>query len=127
MSFIISQGRRKHFKLGGARHFKGTFFITLKGHFLKIKRALLCLFQNLGGHVPPVPPRFLRLWGYLSILCSFIGSFVYKGWVFNFWLHSLLCPSSSNLPSQVTLACVPDHYEKVRHNLFFLESGTQGR
>eukprot|EP00112_Aurelia_sp_Birch-Aquarium-sp1_P017464 Seg405.6 transcript_id=Seg405.6/GoldUCD/mRNA.D3Y31 product="hypothetical protein" protein_id=Seg405.6/GoldUCD/D3Y31 len=53
------QGRRKHLKLGRARHFKGTFFIKLKGHFLKIKRALLCLLQNLGGtrapSAPPVP------------------------------------------------------------------------
>ena len=40
----------------GARHFEGTFSLRKKGHFLEIKRALLCLLQNLGGHVPPVPP-----------------------------------------------------------------------
>ena len=52
-----TQGRRKHLKLGGARNFEGTFFFLRKrGHFQKIKRALLCLLQNLGGHVPPVPP-----------------------------------------------------------------------
>ena len=50
------QRRRKHLKLGRARRFEGTFSLRKKGHFLKIKRALLCLLQNLGGHVPPVPP-----------------------------------------------------------------------
>ena len=45
------QGRMKHLKLGG--NFKGTFFIKLKGQLLKIKRALLCLLQNLGGTCPP--------------------------------------------------------------------------
>ena len=44
------QGRRKHLKLGeGARCFEGTFPLRNKGHFLKIKRALLCLSQNLVG------------------------------------------------------------------------------
>ena len=43
--------------LGGARRFEGAFFVRKRGHFLKIKRALLCLLQNLGGwHVPPVLP-----------------------------------------------------------------------
>ena len=39
---------------GGDTTLQGHFFIKLKGQFLKIKRALLCLFQNLGGgaHVP---------------------------------------------------------------------------
>ena len=59
ISFVISlqragkgpwvQGRRKHLKLGGARHFEGTFFLRERGHFLKTKRAILCLLQNLGG------------------------------------------------------------------------------
>ena len=40
---------------GGAQHVKGTFFIKLKGQFLKIKRALLCLLQNLGGTCPRFP------------------------------------------------------------------------
>ena len=41
--------------LGGhdtSRH----FFLKKKGAFSKIRRAPLCLLQNLGGHVPPVPP-----------------------------------------------------------------------
>ena len=49
------QGRRRHFKLGGARHFEGTFFLRERGHFLEIKRALLCLLQNLGGMCPQCP------------------------------------------------------------------------
>ena len=32
----------------------GHFFLKKKGPFSKIKRALLCLLQNLGGHVPRV-------------------------------------------------------------------------
>ena len=32
--------------LGGARHFKGTFSIRKRGHFLKMKRAILCLLQK---------------------------------------------------------------------------------
>ena len=50
------QGRRKHLKLGVARHFEGTFFLRNRRHFLKIKRALLCLLQNLGGTFPQCPP-----------------------------------------------------------------------
>ena len=37
--------------------FRRHFFLEKKGQFLKMKRALLCLLQNLGGgHVPPGPP-----------------------------------------------------------------------
>ena len=54
------QGRRKHLKVG-ERHFKDTFFLTRKEAFPKHKKPLPCLLQNLRGHVPPVPPRFLRL------------------------------------------------------------------
>ena len=47
------QGRRKHLKLGGgARHFEGTFALRKKGNFLKRKRVLLCLLQNIGGTCP---------------------------------------------------------------------------
>ena len=35
---------------------RGHFSLKKKGHFLKIKRALRCLLQNLGGTCPPVPP-----------------------------------------------------------------------
>ena len=52
----ILQGRRKHLKLGGAPHLEGTFFLRKRGHFLKTKRALLCLLQNLGGTYPQCPP-----------------------------------------------------------------------
>ena len=51
-----TQGRRKHLKLGGARHFEGTSSLRKRGHFLKTERALLCLLQNLGGYVPLMPP-----------------------------------------------------------------------
>ena len=32
------------------------FFLKKKGYFLKMKMAILCLLQNLGEQVPPVPP-----------------------------------------------------------------------
>ena len=54
--FLFQQGRRKHLKLGGAPHLEGTFFLRKRGHFLKIKRALLCLLQNLVGTCPQCPP-----------------------------------------------------------------------
>ena len=41
---------------GGSTALRGHFFLKETGHFIGIKRALLCLLQNLGGHVPPVPP-----------------------------------------------------------------------
>ena len=40
--------------LGGTT-LQGHFSLKKKGHFLEIKRALLCLLQNLGGHVPQCP------------------------------------------------------------------------
>ena len=42
----------------GAQHFEGTFSLRKRGHFLKMNRALLCLFQNLGdtcSQCIPVP------------------------------------------------------------------------
>ena len=59
----IMLGRRKHLKLGRARNFEGTFFLMKQGTLSKIKRALPCLLQNLGGTRPQCP-RFLRLWHY---------------------------------------------------------------
>ena len=50
------QGRRKHLKLGGHNTSRARFSLRRRGHVLKMKRALLCLLKNLGGHVPPVPP-----------------------------------------------------------------------
>ena len=36
---------------------RGHFVLKKKGHFLRIKRALLCLLQNLGGvRAPSAPP-----------------------------------------------------------------------
>ena len=32
-----------------------------KGHFL-LKRALFLITLKVGGHMPPVPPPFLRPW-----------------------------------------------------------------
>ena len=53
----MCQGRRKHLKLGGQAH-RGHFFLTKKGLFSKMKRALLCLLPIFfgGGHVYPVVP-----------------------------------------------------------------------
>ena len=41
--------------LGGTT-LRRHFFHKKRGHFLKIKRPLLCLLQNLGGHMPLVHP-----------------------------------------------------------------------
>ena len=40
---------------------RGPFFLKKKEAFPKSKKTLLCLLQNFGGHMPTVPPRFLRL------------------------------------------------------------------
>ena len=61
-------GRRKHLKLGGHDTLKGTFHLENKGAFSTNKRTLRCLLQDLGRHVPPVPP----------------GSYVYAR---NQWMH----------------------------------------
>ena len=45
--------------LGGTT-LRGHFSPRKKGHFLRIKRALLCLQQNVGAPAPSAP-RFLRL------------------------------------------------------------------
>ena len=47
---------------GGGTTLRGHFFLKKKGAFFKVKRALLCLLQNLGGVRAPSAPRFLRLW-----------------------------------------------------------------
>ena len=51
------QGRRKYLKLGGGTALRGHFFLKKKGAFIRLKSALLCLLQNLGGaHAPSAPP-----------------------------------------------------------------------
>ena len=52
--------------LGGTM-LRGHFFLKKKGAFSEIKRAFLCLLQNLGGHLPPVP----------SVPTSMIGKFYF--------------------------------------------------
>ena len=47
---------------GGGTTLRGHFFLKKKGTFFKVKRALLCLLQNLGGARTSSAPRFLRLW-----------------------------------------------------------------
>ena len=47
----IDQWRRKDFLIGGAR-FETTH---------RVVSNLYNNYENLGGHMPPVPPRFLRL------------------------------------------------------------------
>ena len=61
LSHIDLQGRRKHLKLGGHDASKALVPLEKKGHFLEIKRALLCLLQNLGGARAHSAPQFLRL------------------------------------------------------------------
>ena len=48
------QGRRKHLKLVG-HDTSSALFLKKKEHFLKIKRALLSLLQNLGARAPSAP------------------------------------------------------------------------
>ena len=45
---------------GRVRCFEGTFTLRKRGHFLKIKRALLCSLQNLGGNIPQYPTLFVQ-------------------------------------------------------------------
>ena len=44
--------------LGGTT-LRGNFFLRKKGHFLKIKRALLCLLQNLEATCPQYPSSYI--------------------------------------------------------------------
>ena len=61
MPVHCAQGRRKQREVGGALHYKGTFFIK-KGHFSHCFILRKGHFgEKLGGHMPPMPPRFLRL------------------------------------------------------------------
>ena len=61
----------------GAGYFEGTCFLKKNGAFSKNERALLCLLQNLWGHVPLVPPVPTSL--YLGISLQSM---------FEQWLHS---------------------------------------
>ena len=53
---------------------RGHFFPKKKGAFPKIKRALLCLLQNLAGgtcpQCPPVPTSILSIWLCLILLLA---------------------------------------------------------
>ena len=57
----LEQGRRKHLKLWERDTSRALFSSGKGGHFLNIKRALLCLLQNLGGTYSQCPLRFLFL------------------------------------------------------------------
>ena len=63
---IWGEGLRKHLKLGGTI-LRGHLFPShfLRAHFLKIKGALLCLMQNLGGGAcaPSVPGSYVYVRG----------------------------------------------------------------
>ena len=71
------QGRRKHPKLGGARHFKETFLIKLKRQFLNMKKGTsLFIAQSLEGtclQCPPVPASCggdIKLWVFVhKLIC----------------------------------------------------------
>ena len=54
-----AQGRRKHLKLG-ARCFKSISFLKLK-NIPEKKQGTYLFIAESWGHMPPVPPRFLRL------------------------------------------------------------------
>ena len=45
---IDPQGRRKYLKLGRAWHFEDIFSLRKRGHFLRLKRALICFCKILG-------------------------------------------------------------------------------
>ena len=47
----FDQGYTKHLELGGTT-LQGHFLLKIKGHFLKIKRVLLCLLQILEAQAP---------------------------------------------------------------------------
>lgn len=51
----VTQSRMKHLNIWGGVTLQRHFFVQLKEHFLKSKRAFLCLLHNLWGHMPPVP------------------------------------------------------------------------
>ena len=58
----FNQGHGRHLELGGHNTPRALFsFKWGGGHFLKIKGALLCLLQNLGGTCSSAP-QFLRIW-----------------------------------------------------------------
>ena len=70
----------------GGTTLRGHFSLRKKGHYLKIKRAHLRLLQNLGGHVPPVPPGSY-VYVYLALPCRIYT--ILTGWntlVFKFGL-----------------------------------------
>ena len=55
-TLTLRQGRRKHLKLGGTRHFEGTFFLKKKGACSKCEKGTSLFKAKSWGHVPPVPP-----------------------------------------------------------------------
>ena len=51
-----AQGRRKHLKLGGARHFEGTFFLRKKALSKNEKGTSLFIAKSWKGTCPQCPP-----------------------------------------------------------------------
>ena len=74
----LAQGRRKHLKLGGHDAARALFSLR-KGAFSKIKRALLCLLQNLGGTCPqcPLVPTSVLL--FALVVNTFLSA-ILKNW-----------------------------------------------
>ena len=57
---VSLQGRRKRLRLGGARHFEGTFFFRKRGHFLKIKMGTsLFIAKSWGARAPSAPGSYV--------------------------------------------------------------------
>ena len=59
--FKVNQGRRKHFKLGGARHFEGTFFLKKKAACSKHEKSTSLFIKKSWGARATSAPRFLRI------------------------------------------------------------------
>ena len=57
---LIGKGRKKNLRLG-ARNFKGTFFLKLKGYFLKAKKGTSLFIPKSWGGTYPQCPQFLQL------------------------------------------------------------------
>ena len=54
------QGRRKHFKLGGARNFEGTLFLKRRGALSRNKKGTsLFIAKSWGARAPSAPGSYI--------------------------------------------------------------------
>ena len=59
-----AQGRRKHLKLAGTRHFEGTFTQRKREHFLQIKGHFFVHCKILGALEPSAPGSYVYVGAY---------------------------------------------------------------